>query len=222
MQLPRREQPKKENDRDDLPRSLVLAQTFGRQDLPARARHQTQTSDQKFPADHRRRRPGWDRAHRHKRNKRGRHHDLVDQRIHELSKIRHDAVAARDFAVHEIRYAGDDKNNESDGAGVAPGAVEHGHEDHGQHEAADGKTVCPVHACTGDPVSLKTARFQIGTTRFNSSMIHWLAPTAAPRWPLAPRTTTDGSPPATNPIRCRKRISRTPNFTAALSATSRI
>src|SRR5205085_6988151 len=133
-----------------------------------------------------------------------------------------DAETTRELTVDKNRDAIDKKNDERGCARVLPFAVQHRDEEHRQNKPADSKTVCPVHAGMAEVSSLNTGRFQIGTTFFSSSMIHWLAPKAPPRCPLLTRTTTDGSPAATNPTRCRRTTSRRPNFAAAVSATIRI
>ena len=50
------------------------------------------------------------------------------------------------------------------------------------------------------PVPLETGCFQIGTVRFSSSTIHWLAERSRTMAPST-RTSSDASPTATKPIR---------------------
>src|SRR5205814_10258268 len=119
------------------------------------------------------------------------HHDLIHQWVHELAEIRDRSVTPRNFAIDVIGQTGNEENDEGSGARVIPTQVEHGHEEHRQNEPADGETVCPVHArasevwivCCGEAVasSLNTGCFQIGTTRFSSSMIDSLAEKSDPR-----------------------------------------
>ena len=101
-------------------------------------RHQTQSGDEKIARHHHRRRPGRNRLERNKTDERRRHHHFVHQRIHQLPEVRHDPVTTRDFAVEEIRHAGEEKKHKGRRAPVGPGRIERDDEQNRQQQSADG------------------------------------------------------------------------------------
>ena len=112
LQFPRSQEHEEKNHGTICQEVLCLPRLSAGKTSPFELAMSRKTRDQKIARDHDRRDPRRNRFQRNQRNESRRNHDLVHQRIHQLSEIGDELVAARDLAIHEISDPGDDEQDQ--------------------------------------------------------------------------------------------------------------